>query len=189
MDFTVSLLRKHESKISCCMRRESKSIFIEILLLLSNQWKENLQEFDVSYHLITSENNSSVAASQQGKRKLSEDEDVRQGKVLKHPEISTDSDRASSPNPCPPPGTVWDNDRDLGSSFTWCAVAWQGADNHHFFWQEVIPMLRKFSDQTRSTCLFLHVNMHAGLLMFAGIVTSSGSLEKHSVLGFLSAWL
>lgn len=145
-----------KGKISCCVRWERKSIFIEILLLLSKQWKENLQEFDVSYYPITSENNSSVAASQQGKRKLSEDEDVRQGKVLKHPEISTDSDRTSSPNPCPPPGTVWDNDRDLGSSFTWCVVwrVWQGADNHHFFWQEVIPVLRKFSHQTRSMCLF-----------------------------------
>lgn len=35
-------------------------------------------------------------------KKLSEDEDVGRGKVLKHPEISTDSDRASSPNPCSP---------------------------------------------------------------------------------------
>lgn len=44
-----------------------------------------------------------------------------------------------------------------------------------------IPVLRKFSDQSLNVCFFL-----ARLLMFAGMVTSSGSLEKHSALGFLS---
>lgn len=43
------------------------------------------------------------------------DEDVRRGKVSKHPEISTDSDRARPANPCTAPsGTVRDNDGGFG---------------------------------------------------------------------------
>lgn len=98
---------------------------------------------------MNSEHNSSVSSSQQENRKLSEDEDVKMRKGVKTSQrLAQTQTGFSSPNLCPPAGTVRHNDRDVGGSFSWGGV--------RTAWQIIITSSpdRKFSDETRSVCLF-----------------------------------